>query len=56
VLDHARRPLAVLSIWGPHDRVHEGLFAELGAVAVRAAGRVSAAHPDTGWPGAPVVA
>jgi DNA-binding IclR family transcriptional regulator len=56
VLDHARRPLAVLSIWGPHDRVHEGLFAELGAVAVRAAARVSAAHPDTGWPGAPVVA
>ncbi|MCU1649562.1 MAG: hypothetical protein JWQ60_711, partial [Pseudonocardia sp.] len=46
----------VLSIWGPHDRVHEGLFAELGTVVVRAAGRVSAAHRGAGWPGAPVVA
>jgi DNA-binding IclR family transcriptional regulator len=56
VLDHARRPLAVLSIWGPHDRVHDGLFAELGAVAVRAAARVSAAHRGVGWPGTPDVA
>jgi IclR family acetate operon transcriptional repressor len=56
VLDHTRRPLAVLSIWGPQDRVHEGLFADLGAVAVRAAARVSAAQRGAGWPEAPVVA
>ena len=29
VLDRAGRPLAVLSIWGPRDRVHEGLFAQV---------------------------
>ena len=58
VLDRTARPLAVLSIWGPHDRVHEGLFDELGAVAVRAAAQVSAAQGATGGGGtpAPVVA
>jgi IclR family acetate operon transcriptional repressor len=44
VLDRAGRPLAVLSIWGPKDRVHEALFPQLGAVAVRAAAEVAAAR------------
>ena len=44
VLDRTGRPLAVLSIWGPQDRVTEQRFAELGAVAVRAARRVGAAR------------
>jgi DNA-binding IclR family transcriptional regulator len=58
VLDRHHRPLAVLSIWGPRDRVPEQKFAELGAVAVRAAAAVAAARGDLGgrWPEAPVVA
>ena len=44
VLDRTGRPLAVLSIWGPHDRVHEGRFAELGAVVVQAAAEVGLAR------------
>jgi DNA-binding IclR family transcriptional regulator len=41
VLDRNRRPLAVLSIWGPQDRVKQEKFAELGAVAIRAAAEIS---------------
>ena len=37
VLDRNARPLAVLSIWGPRDRVPAERFAELGEVVVRAA-------------------
>jgi len=48
VLDHTRRPVAVLSIWGPHDRVHESMFAELGTVTVRAAAQISAARQGPG--------
>jgi len=44
VLDRTGRPVAVLSIWGPKDRVHEELFPELGAIAVRAAAQVAAAR------------
>jgi DNA-binding IclR family transcriptional regulator len=60
VLDRGGRPLAVLSIWGPQDRVREESFAELGAVAVRAAARVGIARDDAGragpdWPDRPVV-
>ena len=44
VLDRAGRPLAVLSIWGPRDRVTRERFAELGATAVRAARQVAAAR------------
>ncbi len=40
ILDRTGRPLAVLSIWGPRDRVHEGVFAKVGAVAVQAAAEV----------------
>ena len=47
VLDRAGRPLAVLSIWGPRDRVPEQPFAELGAIAVQAARQVGGA-PDEG--------
>jgi DNA-binding IclR family transcriptional regulator len=42
VLDRSGRPLAVLSIWGPKDRVPETTFAELGAVVVQAARQVGA--------------
>jgi DNA-binding IclR family transcriptional regulator len=51
VRDRNGRPLAVLSIWGPKDRVHEALFEELGAVVVRAARRVNATQPTTGGGG-----
>ena len=40
VLDRGGRPLAVLSIWGPKDRVPEQRFAELGPIAVAAAREV----------------
>jgi DNA-binding IclR family transcriptional regulator len=40
VLDRSGRPLAVLSIWGPKDRVPEERFAELGPIAVAAAREV----------------
>jgi DNA-binding IclR family transcriptional regulator len=59
VLDRGGRPLAVLSIWGPRDRVPEGRFEELGAVVVRAAREVGGARGaggGPGWPGAPDVA
>jgi DNA-binding IclR family transcriptional regulator len=44
VLDRNRRPLAVLSIWGPQARVQEESFAELGTVATRAAAEISSAR------------
>ncbi len=46
VLDRAGRPLAVLSIWGPKDRVSAEMFPELGAVAVRAAAQVGSSQPE----------
>ncbi len=60
VLDRTGRPLAVLSIWGPKDRVSEQMFASLGAIAVRAARQVGAAHlrpsgADDFWPQTPPV-
>ena len=39
-LDRTGRPLAVLSIWGPKDRVPEQRFAELGPIVVAAAREV----------------
>jgi DNA-binding IclR family transcriptional regulator len=45
VLDRNHRPLAVLSIWGPRDRVPPERFAELGEVALDAAARIGAARP-----------
>jgi DNA-binding IclR family transcriptional regulator len=59
VLDRNRRPLAVLSIWGPRDRVPAERFDELGAVAVRAAAEVGAMTlraAGEGHPTTPVVA
>jgi DNA-binding IclR family transcriptional regulator len=47
VLDRTGLPLAVLSIWGPRDRVHEGLFDRLGAVVVQAATEVARAATGT---------
>ena len=43
------RPYAVLSIWGPRDRVPESRFAELGPRAVQAAGWI-AGQAGTGRP------
>ncbi|MGD9529382.1 MAG: IclR family transcriptional regulator [Pseudonocardia sp.] len=60
VLDRTGRPMAVLSIWGPKDRVPEQMFTELGAIAVQAARRVKAAQLTSGgsgghWPDPPSV-
>jgi DNA-binding IclR family transcriptional regulator len=43
VLDERGRPLAVLSVWGPRDRVPPERFAELGRLTVSAAAEVAAA-------------
>jgi DNA-binding IclR family transcriptional regulator len=43
LLDGHGRPLAVVSIWGPSDRVPESRLPALGEQAVRAAGQVAAA-------------
>ncbi|MDI2030504.1 IclR family transcriptional regulator [Saccharopolyspora sp. TS4A08] len=43
VLDTSRRPFAIVSIWGPRDRVPESRFAELGALARDAASEIAAA-------------
>lgn len=43
VLDSRRRPFAVVSIWGPRDRVPESRFAELGALACEAAAEIATA-------------
>ncbi|MBE9376611.1 IclR family transcriptional regulator [Saccharopolyspora sp. HNM0983] len=42
VLDAHRHPFAVISIWGPQDRLPEERFAELGALAQQAAAEVAA--------------
>lgn len=42
VLDAWRRPVAIVSVWGPRDRVPEERFAELGTRARRAAEEVRA--------------
>jgi len=42
VLDGGERPCAVVSIWGPTDRVTEDRFPELGALVARAAAEISA--------------
>jgi DNA-binding IclR family transcriptional regulator len=52
VLDRTGRPLAVLSIWGPRDRVSEQTFTVLGPIAVAAAQEVGTSRPG----GAPAVA
>jgi DNA-binding IclR family transcriptional regulator len=45
VLDRTSRPLAVLSIWGPKDRVPEERFAELGPIVVEAAREMGTRDP-----------
>jgi DNA-binding IclR family transcriptional regulator len=52
VLDRTGRPLAVLSIWGPRDRVSEQTFPRLGPIAVAAAQEVGTSRPG----GTPAVA
>jgi DNA-binding IclR family transcriptional regulator len=41
VPDSSGRPAAVLSIWGPGDRITEDRFAELGAIAMSAAAEIA---------------
>jgi DNA-binding IclR family transcriptional regulator len=41
VLDVAGRPLAVVSVWGPSERLTEDRFDELGKLAVAAAGDIA---------------
>jgi len=57
VLDRSGHPLAVLSIWGPGDRVPEQTFAQLGAIVVQAARQVGGAPDERGdnWPDEPQV-
>ncbi|CAM02127.1 IclR family transcriptional regulator [Saccharopolyspora erythraea NRRL 2338] len=43
VLDDHRRPFAIVSIWGPQDRVPRPRFPELGELAQRAASEIAAA-------------
>ncbi|WP_433868973.1 IclR family transcriptional regulator [Saccharopolyspora sp. CA-218241] len=43
VLDPRRRPFAIVSIWGPRDRVAESRFPELGALVRRGAEEIAAA-------------
>ncbi|WP_247197302.1 IclR family transcriptional regulator [Streptomyces sp. GESEQ-35] len=43
VLSSRGRPFAVVSIWGPQDRVNEARFADLGALARAAAEEIAAA-------------
>ena len=43
VLDGRGRPMAVLSVWGPRDRVPPERFAELGSLTVSAAAEIAAA-------------
>jgi DNA-binding IclR family transcriptional regulator len=41
VLDASARPMAIVSIWGPGDRITEDRFPELGAAAVSAAAEIA---------------
>ena len=50
VLDRVGYPLAVLSIWGPQDRVPEQRFPELGRIVVAAAEEIGTLRPG-GWIG-----
>ncbi len=45
VLDASGRPVAVVSIWGPGDRLTADRFPELGALAVEAAGEIAGRAP-----------
>ncbi len=47
VLDVAGRPVAVVSIWGPSERLTEDRFAALGAVARAGAAEISGRRDDT---------
>lgn len=42
VLDRRGRPCAVVSLWGPHDRVPDGRFPELGALVREGAAEIAA--------------
>ena len=41
VLDVAGRPVAVISVWGPGERLTEKQFEPLGAIAMRGADEIS---------------
>lgn len=53
VLDVAARPVAVVSVWGPGDRLTESRFAELGALAVDAATDIAGRRSATRAPAPP---
>ncbi|TWF95406.1 IclR family transcriptional regulator [Saccharopolyspora dendranthemae] len=42
VFDASQRPFAIVSVWGPRDRVPESRFAELGSLAREAAAEIAA--------------
>jgi DNA-binding IclR family transcriptional regulator len=45
VLDVAGRPVAVLSLWGPSERLTEDRFESLGALAITGATRIARRDP-----------
>ncbi len=51
VRDPRARPFAVVSIWGPHSRVPEARFAELGALAQQAAAEIESSFERPGKAG-----
>jgi DNA-binding IclR family transcriptional regulator len=44
VLDIAGRPVAVVSVWGPSERLNEDRFEALGALAIAAAAEIAGRH------------
>jgi DNA-binding IclR family transcriptional regulator len=48
VLDRRDRPFAVVSIWGPRERVPEARLGQLGEVAIAAAAAIGEARRDLG--------
>jgi IclR family acetate operon transcriptional repressor len=41
VLDLAERPIAVVSVWGPSERLTESRFEALGALAIASASEIA---------------
>ena len=48
VLDLAGHPVAVVSVWGPSERLGEDRFEELGELAVAAAAEIAGREPAGG--------
>jgi len=56
VLDASGRPIAIVSIWGPGDRITEDRFAELGGVTMAAAAEIAGNPPALSGPSRPASA